>query len=97
LERRASRTSPLSDTELDLEYGPKKPSKDSEEWSWRWGALPVRKSEKIEHWQNDTGNKDWNNDNTDGESHIEIGGKVHHFEMSLCGSEAFGSHEVIAI
>ncbi|CAG8626013.1 10420_t:CDS:10, partial [Funneliformis mosseae] len=92
LERRPSRTSPLSDTEL--EYGPQKPSKDSEEWSWVWGALPVRTSEKITHWQNGTVDKDWKDDNTiEKPSGIEIGGKVHHFEMSLCGSEAFGRDE----
>uniref|UniRef100_A0A1D1YV85 Nuclear elongation and deformation protein 1 n=2 Tax=Anthurium amnicola TaxID=1678845 RepID=A0A1D1YV85_9ARAE len=91
-ERRISRTSPLSDTEL--EYDPKKPSKDSGEWSWRWGALPVRKSEKIEHWQDNTGGKDWKNDNTsEKESGIEIGGNIHHFEISLCGSEIFGRDE----
>ncbi|RIA99275.1 Lipin/Ned1/Smp2-domain-containing protein [Glomus cerebriforme] len=92
LERRISRHSPLSDTEL--EYDTKKPSKDSEEWSWRWGALPVRKSEKIEHWEDDIGDKDWKNDNTaEKESGIEIEGKVHHFEISLCGSEVFGRDE----
>ncbi|CAI2163136.1 14769_t:CDS:10 [Funneliformis geosporum] len=94
LERRTNRVSPLSDTEL--EYGSQKPSKDSEEWSWVWGALPVRKSEKISHWQNGTGDKDWKDNNTiEKPSGIEIGGKVHHFEMSLCGSEAFGRDEQI--
>ncbi|PKC70831.1 LNS2-domain-containing protein [Rhizophagus irregularis] len=94
LERRTSRTSPLSDTEL--EYDPKKPTKDSGEWSWRWGALPVRKSEKIEHWQDGVDDKDWGNDNTaEKESGIEIGGNFHHFEISLCGSEDFGRDEEI--
>ena len=89
---RLSRTSPLSDTEL--EYDSKKPSKDSEEWSWKWGALPVRKSEKIEHWQDGTGNKDRGNER---ESRVEIGGEVHHFEMSLCGSEDFGRGDEVIL
>ncbi|GBB94675.1 hypothetical protein RclHR1_00240023 [Rhizophagus clarus] len=94
LERRTSRTSPLSDTEL--EYDPKKPTKDSGEWSWRWGALPVRKSEKLGRWQDGVDVKDWENDNTtEKESGIEIGGNFHHFEISLCGSEGFGKDEEI--
>ncbi|CAG8802365.1 24717_t:CDS:2, partial [Dentiscutata erythropus] len=57
IERRMHKISPLSDTEL--EYEPTKPEKSNNEWSWRWGALPVRTSEKIEHWQEGTGDKEW--------------------------------------
>ncbi|CAG8539098.1 15829_t:CDS:2, partial [Acaulospora colombiana] len=72
-ERRTHRASPLSDTEL--EYEPKKPSKEGGEWSWGWGALPVRTSKKIEHWQEGTDELEWQNqeNHSDDLSGIEIG------------------------
>ncbi|CAJ0649797.1 3377_t:CDS:10 [Entrophospora sp. SA101] len=93
LERRMNnKTSPLSDTELEYEHN--NPPKDSEEWSWGWGTLPVRKSEKFEHWQDDDAeDKKWDKgENEDGNSSgFEIDGKKYHFEMSLCNKNAFGS------
>ncbi|CAG8450681.1 17144_t:CDS:10 [Gigaspora rosea] len=93
LERHIHRTSPLSDTEL--EYDPVKHPKNSEEWSWGWGALPVRTSDKIEHWQENPGSKEWKDpekqdENTSG---VQIGDKTYCFEMSLCGGDNFGRDE----
>ncbi|CAG8679067.1 9662_t:CDS:10 [Dentiscutata erythropus] len=92
-ERRIHGTSPLSDTEL--EYEPVKHSKNAEEWSWRWGALPVRKSDEMERWQESPGSKEWKDpekqvENTSG---VHIGDKTYSFEMSLCGGDNFGKDE----
>ncbi|RHZ77412.1 hypothetical protein Glove_180g112 [Diversispora epigaea] len=89
LERRMHKISPLSDTEL--EYEPTKPEKSNNEWSWRWGALPVRTSEKIEHWQEGSSDNGWKDQ--EDLSGVEIGGKNYHFEISLCGNSGFGRDE----
>ncbi|CAG8744744.1 34995_t:CDS:10, partial [Gigaspora margarita] len=93
LERHIHRTSPLSDTEL--EYDPVKHPKNSEEWSWGWGALPVRTSDKIEHWQENPGGKEWKDPEKQAEntSGVQIGDKTYCFEMSLCGGDNFGRDE----
>ncbi|CAG8487680.1 7634_t:CDS:10 [Ambispora leptoticha] len=91
IERRVTRVSPLSDTEL--EYEPKKPSTSSEEWSWRWGDLPVRTSDKMLQWQEASENKEW--EENEYEKGVEIDGKFHRISMSLCGNEKFGHDEIV--
>ncbi|CAG8709351.1 19843_t:CDS:10, partial [Racocetra persica] len=92
-ERRIHRTSPLSDTEL--EYEPVNDPKNTAEWSWGWGTLPVRTSDKMEHWQESSDNKEWKDHEkqTENTSGVQIGDKNYCFEMSLCGSDTFGRDE----
>ncbi|KAG9287017.1 hypothetical protein G9A89_022981 [Geosiphon pyriformis] len=95
-ERHPIRVSPLSDTEL--EYEPKKPSAYPQEWSWRWGALPVRNSEKIEQWRDGPKEKEWKENDSnqqDETSGLEVDGKSYRIAMSLCGIETFGSDETV--
>ncbi|CAG8491026.1 2602_t:CDS:10 [Ambispora gerdemannii] len=91
IERRAIRVSPLSDTEL--EYDPKKPSTLSGEWSWGWGALPVRTSDKMSQWRETSEDKD-RKENEDAKG-VEIDGKFYRIAMSLCGNEKFGHDEIV--
>ncbi|CAG8618044.1 7725_t:CDS:10 [Racocetra fulgida] len=76
-------------------YEPVNDPKHTAEWSWGWGTLPVRTSDKMEHWQESSDNKEWKDHEkqTENTSGVQIEDKNYCFEMSLCGSDTFGSDE----
>ncbi|RUS20355.1 hypothetical protein BC937DRAFT_95388 [Endogone sp. FLAS-F59071] len=96
-ERKFTRTSPLSDTEMEYEPQSGAGKKANKvEWSWGWGALPVKKDKET---RGEAGKKDKERereekrkDEEEEKKKIE-GMTTYLIEMSLCGAAEFGADE----
>lgn len=97
-ERKFTRTSPLSDTEMEYEPQSGSGKKTNKvEWSWGWGALPVKKDKET---RGETGKKDKEREreerrkDEEEEKKKSEGKTTYLIEMSLCGAAEFGADEV---
>ncbi|RUS34490.1 Lipin/Ned1/Smp2-domain-containing protein [Jimgerdemannia flammicorona] len=88
-----SRTSPLSDTEMEYEPQSGSGKKDKAEWSWGWGALPVKKDKDgMGDVKKDREREREKEEERRREKEKE-GKTTFLIEMSLCGAAEFGADE----